>query len=93
LPVNLVHVVNDHDVVVPAARRRLGLGEHARGHASAVLKELDSDKAAKLGVAREQHDSHTAFAELADDLVVLDEPVERRRAALGANGSLGRRGG
>jgi hypothetical protein len=91
VPVNLVHIVNDNDIVVPAARRRLGLGEQARRHASAVLKELDGDKAAKLGVAREQHDPHTAFAELADDLVVLDEAVEQTRAATGRSLSLGRR--
>jgi hypothetical protein len=68
----LVHLVNDDDVLVRAARGRPGLDQEAGGELGRVGgQELERHLAAELEIARDHHPGHAAAAELADDLVVL----------------------
>ena len=73
MPVELVDLVDDDDVLVVAVRGRARLDEEAIGDvARRVEQELDRDAAAELGVARGEHHAHAAAAELADQLVLVD---------------------
>jgi hypothetical protein len=78
----LLDVVDDHDVLVGAARRGPGLEQEALAQGSVgVLQELDGHAAGQLGVAGEVDVAHAAAAELAYQLVVLDD---RTRCQAGA---------